>query len=88
MDDLAVYSGGILPYFQYASLENKENVLNLISFYFAEKGAKISFALPGIVTALLPGLDEEESSAEIQQRTIEIFDRFAVNDKIGLFGAM
>jgi hypothetical protein len=86
-EDLALYSSGILPFFQYASPENKPVVLRIIEKFYVPLGRQLSFALPGIVTALLPGL-EDMSNPEVVSKIYDILDQLAQNDRRGLYSAI
>ena len=85
-EELALYSAGILPFFQNASPENKPAVLSIVEAYFVPVGKEISFAFPGIVTSLLPGL--EDGNPDVENQTIQVFDKLAESDPSELYGAV
>ena len=52
------------------------------------KAEQLTFAFPGLVCSLLPGLKNTEENLEIDNKIIQVFDGIAFKDKQGLFGAI
>mmetsp|Transcript_25712 Transcript_25712/g.45106 ORF Transcript_25712/g.45106 Transcript_25712/m.45106 type:complete len:1285 (-) Transcript_25712:1832-5686(-) len=85
-EDYGMYSAGIFPYFLYASPQNKPEVLNLLEKYYLPKREAISLALPGLVTCLLPAL-EDVGNPDLVVRIFSIFDKVCLFDRRGMFSA-
>ena len=88
IEDFALFSGGILPFFEYASKECKILVLQIIIDDILFRAEQLTFAFPGIVCSLLPGFRKNEEDLDIDNKIIQIFDGIAYKDKQGLYGAV
>ncbi len=67
--DLSLYCTGILPLLPAASEAIRLAILDLLSAHFIPLGARLTPALPGVVAAVLPGLEE---SGGLARRTREV----------------
>lgn len=88
IEDFALYSGGILPFFEYANKECKLRVLQILVENALFRAEQLTFAFPGIVCSLLPGLKKNKGDVDIDNKIIEIFDGIAYKDRQGLYGAV
>lgn len=57
--DVALYSWGIFPLFQYASQGVKALVYSFIKTHFVPLGPALIPCLPGLILAIIPGLEDE-----------------------------
>jgi hypothetical protein len=85
-EDYGLYSAGIFPFFLYASPQNKPEVLSLLEKYYLPKRQSISLSLPGIVTCLLPAL-EDVGNPDLVVRIFGIFDKVCEFDRRGMYSA-
>ena len=76
--EFALFLTGILPFFQYASAENRIQVLSILSNCYKDRMHELELSLPGVVMALLPGMDQD-SSYEVNAKVVEFLDFFALN---------
>lgn len=88
IEDFGLFSGGFLPFFEYANKECKLSILKIIIDKFLIISDQLTFAFPGIVCSLLPGCSRANSDQEINDKVIEVFDGIANRDQQGLFGAV
>ena len=70
--DIALYSIGLFPFFQYASSQIKPKILALIQKYYLPLGPHLIPCLSGLVVAILPGL--EENNEELQKNVMNTLD--------------
>lgn len=84
--DYGLYSAGIFPYFLYASPQNKPEVLALLERYYLPKREAISLSLPGLVTCLLPAM-EDVGNPDLVVRIFAFFDRVCEFDRRGMFSS-
>lgn len=63
-DDLALYSVGLFPFFQFATVPNKTLFLNNIikKHYLELKEEEFASCLPGFLTSILPCLDDQNET--------------------------
>lgn len=63
-DDLALYSVGLFPFFQFATVPNKTLFLNNIikKHYLELKEEEFASCLPGFLTSILPCLDDQNEA--------------------------
>lgn len=76
-----MYSSGLFPFFQFASVPNKSLFLNNIirKHYLEIADQELALALPGFLVSILPGLDEQNEA--LIKTLKEIFER--VRSKVG-----
>ncbi|CAH1756245.1 1732_t:CDS:10 [Entrophospora sp. SA101] len=60
-EDLPIYSQGLFPFFQYATMSVKPQLLGLYEKYFFPIKKGLRPVMKAFITALLPGLEEEGS---------------------------
>jgi Dopey, N-terminal len=77
-EDFALFLTGMLGFFQYASGENRCYVISILSNYYVDRISKMKLSLKGVVTAVLPGLDQD-SIPEVERRTTDFLDAIALN---------
>ena len=84
IQNFSLFSPGLFHCFDLASIEIKEQILNIVQSALVPKSQSLTFAFPGIVNSLLPGLNQ----GELILRITEIFDQIAEKDRQSLFGAV
>lgn len=57
-NDLFLYSSGLFPLLEYGSMQVKPILLDLYEQYYLPLGLALLPGLSGIVSALLPGMEE------------------------------
>ncbi|KAF8337070.1 Dopey, N-terminal-domain-containing protein [Cantharellus anzutake] len=57
--DLAIWSLGLFPFFEYAATSVKPTLLNLFTMHYIPLQGALRPAMKGLIVALLPGLEEE-----------------------------
>jgi hypothetical protein len=62
--DIATFSSGLFPFFQYCGCQVKEEFLELIITHYLPLGNQLIPCLPALVTAILPGLDEQDEKVQ------------------------
>jgi len=72
-DELLAYAGGLFPFFQYASPQNKIKLLDLYQKYFLAYGPHLVFLVTALVASVLPGL-EDQGSPETVAGIYMLFD--------------
>ena len=77
--DLSVWTPGLLPFFQFASMTVKPIVLNIIELHYLPLGQDLRPIAKPMQLALLPGLEEETS--EHFERVLRLLDK--IRDSIG-----
>ncbi|MCO5589740.1 hypothetical protein L7F22_043708 [Adiantum nelumboides] len=77
--DLSVWTPGLLPFFQFASMTVKPIVLNIIELHYLPLGQDLRPIAKPMQLALLPGLEEETS--EHFERVLKLLDK--IRDSIG-----
>lgn len=77
--DLSVWTPGLLPFFQFASMTVKPIVLNIIELHYLPLGHDLRPIAKPMQLALLPGLEEETS--EHFERVLKLLDK--IRDSIG-----
>ena len=83
--DFSLFSAGLLHYFELATFECRLQILTIIDNFILPQCSLLTFAYPGIVGSLLPGLSDR---SEIADRIVHIFDSIASKDRPSLFGAV
>jgi len=80
-DDLALYSVGLFPFFQFATVPNKTIYLNNIikKHYLELKDEEFASCLPGFLTSILPCLDDQNET--LIKNIKEIFQK--ARQKVG-----
>ena len=69
---LSIWSMGLLPLLQHASSRVKPVLLTLLEKYYVPLGARLLPALPGLLLALLPGMEEE--TADTRDKVLELLE--------------
>jgi hypothetical protein len=79
--DLGLYSSGLFPFFQYATVPNKILFLNNIvkKHYIELQDSELALCLPGLLGSVLPGLDDQNET--ILKTIKEIFAK--IRSKVG-----
>lgn len=72
-DEFLAYAGGLFPFFQYASPQNKIKLLELYQKYFLAYGPHLVFLVTALVASVLPGL-EDQGSPETVSGIYLLFD--------------
>ena len=72
-EELLAYAGGLFPFFQYASPQNKIKLLELYQKYFLAYGPHLVFLVTALVASVLPGL-EDQGSPETVSGIYGLFD--------------
>ena len=72
--NLALFSSGLFPFYQYASAQNKINYLESIikKVYLCINNTELELCLPGLLVSILPCLDE--NNEQITKNVIEVFN--------------
>ncbi|KAI0639909.1 Dopey, N-terminal-domain-containing protein [Trametes polyzona] len=73
--DLALWSSGLFPFFEYASTAVKPTVLNLFDTHYLPLQAGLRPVMKSFILALLPGLEEE--TGEYFEKVMGLLDRLA-----------
>ncbi|RDX51932.1 hypothetical protein OH76DRAFT_1400831 [Lentinus brumalis] len=73
--DLALWSSGLFPFFEYASTAVKPTVLNLFDTHYVPLQAGLRPVMKAFILALLPGLEEE--NGEYFDKVLALLDRLA-----------
>lgn len=73
--NLAHYSAGLFPLFQYASMQVRPKFLELIQKFYLPLGAELMPCTSGLVMSLVPGL--EESNSETYPKVLKLIDSIA-----------
>ncbi|KAI0361079.1 hypothetical protein OH77DRAFT_1391372 [Trametes cingulata] len=73
--DLALWSSGLFPFFEYASTAVKPTVLNLFDTHYLPLQAGLRPVMKSFILALLPGLEEE--TGEYFDKVLALLDRLA-----------
>lgn len=71
------FSIGLFPFFQYCLIQVKPDFLRLISDNFLIMGVEMIPMLTGLITALLPGFEEQDEV--IQRKVSQMFDEIKNN---------
>ncbi|KAI0375501.1 hypothetical protein BV20DRAFT_986250 [Pilatotrama ljubarskyi] len=73
--DLALWSSGLFPFFEYASTAVKPTVLNIFDTHYLPLQAGLRPVMKSFILALLPGLEEE--TGEYFDKVLALLDRLA-----------
>ncbi|KAH9858301.1 Dopey, N-terminal-domain-containing protein [Lenzites betulinus] len=73
--DLALWSSGLFPFFEYASTAVKPTVLNLFDTHYLPLQAGLRPVMKSFILSLLPGLEEE--TGEYFDKVMGLMDRLA-----------
>ncbi|KAI0830814.1 Dopey, N-terminal-domain-containing protein [Trametes gibbosa] len=73
--DLALWSSGLFPFFEYASTAVKPTVLNLFDTHYLPLQAGLRPVMKAFILSLLPGLEEE--TGEYFDKVMGLMDRLA-----------
>lgn len=78
--DIALYSAGLFPFFQFSTSNVKPMVLDIFEEFIIPLGSRLKPSLTGLLIALLPGL--EEGKTETFTRVRSLCD--GIRDGVGL----
>lgn len=83
-DDLALYSVGLFPFFQFATVPNKTLFLNNIikKHYIELKEEEFASCLPGFLTSILPCLDDQNETLIKSIKEIFLKARQKVGERV------
>ncbi|TFY67972.1 hypothetical protein EVG20_g3733 [Dentipellis fragilis] len=73
--DLALWTSGLFPFFEYAATSVKPTLLNLYETYFLPLQGGLRPVMKGFILALLPGLEEE--TGEFFEKVLGLLDRLS-----------
>ncbi|KAI0348103.1 hypothetical protein BDW22DRAFT_1350250 [Trametopsis cervina] len=73
--DLAIWSSGLFPFFEYAATSVKPILLNLFDTHYLPLQAGLRPVMKAFILALLPGLEEE--TGEFFDKTMGLLDRLS-----------
>lgn len=71
--DLALWSSGLFPFFEYAATSVKPTLLNLFDTYYLPMQGGLRPVMKSFILALLPGLEEE--TGEYFDKVLSLLDR-------------
>ncbi|EGR32622.1 hypothetical protein IMG5_076520 [Ichthyophthirius multifiliis] len=71
--EIYLYSMGILPFYQFASLQIKPQFLKLIDDFFLDLEIQLIPFLPALIASILPGLQDNDE--QIKKQTQNILDK-------------
>ncbi|KAF8640453.1 hypothetical protein AX17_000117 [Amanita inopinata Kibby_2008] len=73
--DLALWSSGLFPFFEYAATSVKPTLLNLYDTHYLPLQAGLRPIMKAFILALLPGLEEE--TGEFFEKVLSLLDRLS-----------
>ncbi|KAF7303085.1 Dopey-N domain-containing protein [Mycena kentingensis (nom. inval.)] len=73
--DLALWSSGLFPFFEYAATSVKPALLNLYDTHYLPLQASLRPVMKSFIIALLPGLEEE--TGEFFEKVLGLLDRLS-----------
>ncbi|KAJ6623058.1 Dopey, N-terminal-domain-containing protein [Mycena sp. CBHHK59/15] len=73
--DLALWSSGLFPFFEYAATSVKPALLNLYDTHYLPLQAALRPVMKSFILALLPGLEEE--TGEFFEKVLSLLDRLS-----------
>ncbi|KAF9067320.1 Dopey, N-terminal-domain-containing protein [Rhodocollybia butyracea] len=73
--DLAIWSSGLFPFFEYAATSVKPSLLNLYDTHYLPLQAGLRPVMKSFILALLPGLEEE--TGEFFEKVLALLDRLS-----------
>ncbi|KAF8665364.1 hypothetical protein AX16_000383 [Volvariella volvacea WC 439] len=73
--DLALWSSGLFPFFEYAATSVKPTLLNLYDTHYLPLQAGLRPIMKSFILALLPGLEEE--TGEFFEKVLSLLDRLS-----------
>ena len=84
-DNLGIYCSGLFPFFSYASIPNKLLFLDniVISCFLKLDQNELNLCLPGLLSSLIPGLDDNNDTTT--QKIYSVFDEIRKMMKKGVF---
>ena len=84
-ENLGIYSSGLFPFFSYATIPNKVIFLEKIisSCFLKLEQNELDLCLPGLLSSLIPGLDD--NNEDISQKIYSIFDEIRKKMRPGIF---
>jgi hypothetical protein len=62
LEDMAIFSVGMFPFFQHASNKVKPFFLELIQRHYIPLGRELIPMISGLVSSIIPGLDDQNES--------------------------
>ncbi|KZT08595.1 uncharacterized protein LAESUDRAFT_757319 [Laetiporus sulphureus 93-53] len=73
--DLALWSSGLFPFFEYAATSVKPTLLNIFDTYYLPLQSGLRPIMKSFILALLPGLEEE--TGEYFEKVLSLLDRIS-----------
>lgn len=73
--DLALWSSGLFPFFEYAATSVKPTLLDLFDTYYLPLQANLRPIMKSFILALLPGLEEE--AGEFFESVLRLLDKLS-----------
>ncbi|KXN85691.1 Protein dopey [Leucoagaricus sp. SymC.cos] len=73
--DLALWSSGLFPFFEYAATSVKPTLLNIYDTYYLPLQADLRPVMKSFILALLPGLEEE--TGEYFEKVLSLLDKLS-----------
>lgn len=88
-EDMGIYLSGLFPFFNYASSPNKSNFLEKIvkKHLLAISSNELESILPGLISCLLPGLEDNSQGILKELKDIFLKIRFKLSDS-KFFGSL
>ncbi|KAF9566957.1 hypothetical protein CPC08DRAFT_758587 [Agrocybe pediades] len=81
--DLALWSAGLFPFFEYAATSVKPTLLNIYETYYLPLQAGLRPIMKSFIIALLPGLEEE--TGEYFEKVLTLLDRMSGAVSVSFF---
>ncbi|CAA7265849.1 unnamed protein product [Cyclocybe aegerita] len=81
--DLALWSSGLFPFFEYAATSVKPTLLNIYDTHYIPLQADLRPIMKSFILALLPGLEEE--TGEFFDKVLSLLDRLSGAVSISFF---
>ena len=76
LEDMAVFSVGLFPFFQHASSKVRPQYLELIQRNYTPLGRELIPMISGLVSSILPGLDDQlESIQKMVYQTLDLLQK-------------
>ena len=89
MDNLGIYACGLFPFYPNASLNNKKKFMDKIvnGCFLCFRQDEITLCLPGLLTSLIQGLDDNNDNTKEQIYTIfnDLIDKLSPNVFYGVY---
>ena len=86
VSQLSIWTLGLLGLQSHASSRVKPVLLGLIERFYLPLGPKLLPALPGLLMALLPGMEEDSSTSDTREKVLEILEALRMATRTRLAG--